>query len=626
MPNSKKINIVSTANLNLITALIEESTLEGALSILATQNYPISPDNLIDIFESSISKDGLTKSGSFYTPHKITEEMRKKIFQYIELKKDIELLTNFKILDPSCGGGSFLVCILRYLITILKGLKSDTLENRLKVAESCIYGVDRDSNAIRISKLAIALTIIEGLDVNLNTLNKGSLFAINTTNLLCANSLFDSSDFSPLLDEDQHLLKEFQTISWNQAFHSIMKRENPGFDLVIGNPPYGLARGEKISHLENEKLKNIYKDYNLGKINKYMAFMAHGSNLTRQSGILSFLVPNSWLGINSATKLREILLKKGALHSITIYGEEAFPELGVETLSFIWQKSQYTKNILIERDNLDGNIHAGISLPVSHCLKQSNFFIPTDWSDNISKLTEHLFTNCFLLGEESSPFKPMIALQAYAVGQGKPPQTKEDVANHIYHFKSKKSPDCLKYLDGRDVKRYSLSWSGRYLKWGPWLSEPQSLERFLGPRILIREVSNPEPYLLSAAYTEEPLLYNKSILHILLKKEYPKDLAWALLAILNSSLAGKLIKLFGRKSQRKLFPKILNGDLKSFPLPHLLKDNYEMLAQLSKSISLAQSKQRSQNEITKLQNEIDLKVISLYNLSEDSFISSLNAA
>ena len=41
----------------------------------------------------------------------------------------------------------------------------------------------------------------------------------------------------------------------------------------------------------------------------------------------------------------------------------------------------------------------------------------------------------------------------------------------------------------------------------------------------------------------------------------------ALLGILNSNLASFVIMQRGRKSQRRIFPKIVNDDLKDFPLP-----------------------------------------------------------
>ena len=195
-------------------------------------------------------------------------------------------------------------------------------------------------------------------------------------------------------------------------------------------------------------------------------------------------------------------------------------------------------------------------------------------------------------------FKAYIALQAYSTGRGTPPQTSEDVKNHIFHSKSKLSDEYIPYLEGKDIRRYNLKWSGNYLRHGIFLSDPQPLERFIQPRIILREILNPLPYILHATYTEAPYLYNKSALHII-HKEQDKEALLAVLAILNSETASTILLIRGRKSQRQLFPKIVAKDLQEFPLPDNFLKIKEELAKLALEM-LNKTNTKIEGEVNKI--------------------------
>jgi hypothetical protein len=56
-------------------------------------------------------------------------------------------------------------------------------------------------------------------------------------------------------------------------------------------------------------------------------------------------------------------------------------------------------------------------------------------------------------------------LMAYEIGKGNPPQTKEMKGDRVYHTHTRMDDSYLKYLDGKDVCRYYLTWSGEFLKY-----------------------------------------------------------------------------------------------------------------------------------------------------------------
>ena len=63
----------------------------------------------------------------------------------------------------------------------------------------------------------------------------------------------------------------------------------------------------------------------------------------------------------------------------------------------------------------------------------------------------------------------------------------------IYHSK-KIDESYLEYLQGKDVQRYNLSWSGEYLKYGKNLAAPRKYELFNGERVLVRQIPSKPPY------------------------------------------------------------------------------------------------------------------------------------
>jgi len=124
---------------------------------------------------------------------------------------------------------------------------------------------------------------------------------------------------------------------WDIAFVEIFGGENPGFDIVIGNPPY--VRQENISdpHLPREEVttenKKVYKaklarsvyqafphffGYNASKdtvIHKiglksdlYIYFYFHGLSLLNSNGAFCFITSNSWLDVGYGADLQEFLL------------------------------------------------------------------------------------------------------------------------------------------------------------------------------------------------------------------------------------------------------------------------------------------------------------------------------
>jgi hypothetical protein len=119
---------------------------------------------------------------------------------------------------------------------------------------------------------------------------------------------------------------------WDMAFVEIFEDENPGFDIVIGNPPY--VRQEKIrDYMErfdreeylrrlNESLRAIYPAF-LGKSRRisgradyYVYFYLHALSLLADGGVFCFITSNSWLDVDFGKDLQEFFLRFGHLRMV----------------------------------------------------------------------------------------------------------------------------------------------------------------------------------------------------------------------------------------------------------------------------------------------------------------------
>ncbi|MCB0328132.1 MAG: N-6 DNA methylase [Bdellovibrionales bacterium] len=537
---------------------------------------------LATLLESDYAGKSSNAHGVVFTPQNAAQHL----VSGLELSESP--LEELRILDPACGSGILLCAVLKSLIA---QKKINTASDAAIFLERSLYGIDRDPRALQISRLSMLLTLIEALPHN--TEEHVKYFSRWKRNFYCG-------DFLAIRDDDL-----------TSSFDSLSHSELPHFTHIIANPPYGLSRDDQIAPALLKHYKKHYQSVLAGKPNKYLLFFARSLELLATNGKLSFLIPNSWLGIVSATKIRKILLQQGFLRTIDIVEDRSFVDRGVETVFVTAQKSSLP-NFSLQRFHSANAPRAisRISLQNREVLDSSTqAIIPLYPSTKSAELWRTVSENSIPLHLSGLPITPRIALQVYATGKGCPPQTKEIVRAHSFHELVKSSEGSLPYLEGSDVKRFSISWSGSYLRYGEWVAEFQPIARYTGPRILIREVLGKSPNLFIAAYTEEQFLYNRSILHCIPSRydENSRDLFHGLTALFNSHLASFFLTVQGRKASRRLFPKIVLDDLKFFPIP---KEGGKAL----KKLSLLIDKESGQLKAGK-EDELQAQVAELYGVT-----------
>ena len=130
---------------------------------------------------------------------------------------------------------------------------------------------------------------------------------------------------------------------WELEFSEIFTGKNPGFDIVIGNPPY--VRQEKIKELK-PILKQTYETYT-GTADLYVYFFEKGIKLLKEKGCLSYICSNKYTNVKYGKQLRKYILKNTVVGYNDFTGEKLFKEASVDTSVILIKKEPSTNNRII---------------------------------------------------------------------------------------------------------------------------------------------------------------------------------------------------------------------------------------------------------------------------------------
>jgi len=241
-----------------------------------------------------------------------------------------EWLTHLKILDPACGSGAFLNQALEFLIrehTLIRDLLlpyEDLMigyEIEKSILEHNLYGVDINEDAVEIAKLSLWL----------RTAHKGRELINLGAKIKCGNSLIADKSVAE------------NAFVWEEEFPEVF--EQGGFDVVIGNPPWGA----KIPDSHTKYLMDKYQYVTSKSKDTYLFFSFLSLNLLSKDGLLGFIIPNTWMLINTAKEIREQFLKHEILIIID-YGDGVFDNVTAESSTIIMKnKLSINSTVYVEK-------------------------------------------------------------------------------------------------------------------------------------------------------------------------------------------------------------------------------------------------------------------------------------
>jgi methylase of polypeptide subunit release factors len=114
------------------------------------------------------------------------------------------------------------------------------------------------------------------------------------------------------------------TFVWQLDFAEVFHREkNPGFDLIIGNPPY--VRIQVLNQVDPDQVaffKEHYYSASKGNYDLYVIFVEHGLQLLQPRGQLAFILPHKFFNAQYGEPLRELISKAKHLRHVVHFGDQ----------------------------------------------------------------------------------------------------------------------------------------------------------------------------------------------------------------------------------------------------------------------------------------------------------------
>lgn len=246
----------------------------------------------------------------------IQDILRKTIVEHCKDKSDEEILDS-TFADIACGSGAFLLEIYQLLHDILidyyllhepsKLIQISISRYKLpfnikkQILENCIYGVDKDFNAVEASKFGLLLKLLENED--------NDSITIPALPNLDNNIQFGNS-----------LISSVKTDDTNRDEINPFDFDDIKFDVIVGNPPYMTTEDIKeFTPLEKpifeEVYQSAYKQYD-----KYFLFIEQGIHLLKENGYFGYIVPSKFLKVTSGKKLRKLISDNNLLNSLISFG------------------------------------------------------------------------------------------------------------------------------------------------------------------------------------------------------------------------------------------------------------------------------------------------------------------
>lgn len=555
--------------------------------------------------------------------------------------------SRLKIVDPACGSGSFLIGAYQFLLDwhrdryvedgpekhpnrLYRGPGDQwllTIDEKKRILLNNIFGVDIDPQAVEVTKLSLLLKVLEGeseasLASQLRMFQERALPDLDN-NIKCGNSLigpdfYDNEQMSFLGEEEHYRINVFD---WKAAFPQAFAGDNPGFDAVIGNPPYVLLQDE---FRDDNQLSYFRARFSTAsyKIDTYHLFIEQSLWLARSSGRCAMITPANFLTNNYLSPLRRLLLERSTIDHIMVIEGGVFKGISVDNAIYVVEAGQETTSsgvVHASSENAHLRITATNVVSSNSSLSDRHVLFTGSSDGTMDVLWDRMREQHFNLGQLAD------------VNFGKQLRNRKQYTSDVVEV-STLDDVVLPYkpcYTGRNASRYFLEWHRLACldqdvarRGGCWDAQKQDAKR----KIVTRQIGQYPDFAIDNQGFQ--CLNTMFMINL-----HATDMdALFVLGLLNSKLLRRLwVDRF--YDQRKTFPKIKGTYLKLLPIrtidfsdPEDVARHDRMVGLVERMLSLHEGlagarigRERTviERQISATDRQIDRLVYEFYGLTDD---------
>lgn len=376
--------------------------------------------------------------------------------------------------------------------------------------------------------------------------------------------------------EAQQIAEDKSFFHWELEFPEVffeegVVKENPGWDCVIGNPPYITVGTDQLI---DQKYFNECYDFAVYKTNTYLLLYEKALNdLLAMDRIIGFIIPNSLLSNSFLTPIRQLIYEKYAIVEIIDNAFKVFPHAEMGGTIELFVKKIDVKNVLKNRIKIcvtqNPQDFSVIDILGSK-VEQGSFTFPPNFQFFTREVRKSFIFQLF----KSSPLR---LRDVCDLKNGFNPGNVKDFLV-IPEWKDNKSKPMV---TGRHINRYETNWVGWYVNYDLDLADNLSLEDVKGKDGMPRQrkidfaLRRPEIFereKILIRKTGDSLIctldrenfYHDTLIHNAALKDEQFSLHF-LITILNSALMTKIYRAISQK-EGAVFTKIDLADLGQLPI------------------------------------------------------------
>jgi len=368
---------------------------------------------------------------------------------------------------------------------------------------------------------------------------------------------------------------------------------NPGFDAVIGNPPYGSISDKVTKNWVQQQYQSSGTT-----LDTFAMFLERAIQLATVKGVIGEIVPSGWLTAREHLPIRTVVLSRTYPKKIIYMPYNVFPAAYIDTVIWVSKKRDIgapseSFEVLVKRFGH----HEKAELTLQQ-LKDYQIVQDPEWFSDPQRLIITDTGPGQWLGEwiSSARFVPVGKLLSLSRG--------------ITPFAKPISGETRNTFLGffGSVNRYALE-LGEFapVVYDSYLAEYKPIKFFIGPRLIIRRIISRQ-HRIHAALVTESFMINKSYLPAIAATD--KYSLTYVLASINSNLLSLAFFARSEIAKRDDFPQLDIATVRELPIRRIAfvtpKEERERLVEEGKRLySEALGSLRLEGEVRSLDDKLN---------------------